>query len=113
MTRAKSKKKETAEPKDEKDQPKRQTGIPQVSTVATQCSKCGSSRRDKYSGVRIQEHAGTFEGKQYTHIVRRWTKCLDCGQARVDREYVNHPDVPIDEMEETYRLADSEEEKEG
>ena len=32
---------------------------------------------------------GVHEGKPFTHVVFRRTRCLDCGQCRVDREWVN------------------------
>ena len=40
-----------------------------------------------------QAFRGVHNGQPFTHIVRRRTKCLDCGQFRVDRAYENRRDV--------------------
>lgn len=65
---------------------------PAADVVPSRCPKCGSTRRTPYSGSpRVVAHGGVLEGVPYTHVIFRPTKCLDCGQARVDRERVNGP----------------------
>ena len=62
---------------------------PQVDVQApTQCPKCGGARRAPYWGRQEQKYGGTTsEGRVYRRIVRRRTRCLDCGQVRIDRNY--------------------------
>lgn len=67
---------------------KRKPPINQV--AASRCPTCGSTERAGYSGCVEQEIAGSdANGRPYTHIVRKRTKCLKCGQARIDRMYEN------------------------
>ena len=78
-------KKKPGRPKGSKNQ-----RCPAVDVTPSRCPKCGSTRRSAYSGSpRIVTHAGVHEGKPFTHVVFRRTRCLDCGQCRVDREWVN------------------------
>lgn len=59
-------------------------------TVRSRCRACGSTERKPYTQTREQEHGGVDrEGRPYTHIIRRWTSCADCGQARIDTSYEN------------------------
>lgn len=55
------------------------------------CPKCRSTEREPYFGAPLeQEFSGTRpNGQAYTHIVRRRTRCKNCGQARIDRTYEN------------------------
>ena len=64
---------------------------PAVVTVPTsRCPKCDSTERTPYFGCTEQEHDGVDEkGRPFTHIVRRRTRCLNCGQARIDRSHEN------------------------
>lgn len=49
---------------------------------------CGSTRRADYHNVTRVYHAGELpDGTPFDTIIFRRTKCLDCGQARVDRSY--------------------------
>lgn len=70
---------------------------PPVTTVEeSRCPRpeCQSTRRGSYYGTTEQEHRGLDDdGKPYTHIVRRRTKCLDCGQGRIDRTYENRAEA--------------------
>ena len=62
---------------------------PAPDATPSRCPKCGSTRRAPYSGrPRIVNHSGVFAGHPYNRIIFRRTKCLDCGQWRVDREWV-------------------------
>jgi len=55
---------------------------------------CGSTERKPYTGTpHVQEYSGINNGKEYTHIVRRVTKCARCGQARRDLSYENRVDT--------------------
>lgn len=57
---------------------------PPVSTVSeatvtpSTCPKCGSPAREKYLTSTTQEYLGE-------RIIRKRTKCSDCGQVRIDR----------------------------
>lgn len=54
----------------------------------SRCPQCGSTQREAYSQTTTQEYAGeTPDGRPYTHIIRRWTRCRACGHPRVDRTY--------------------------
>ena len=65
---------------------------PDVNTVEpSRCKRCGSTRRGDYYGKTEQAFQGVQNGLPFTHIVRRRTKCLDCGQVRIDRAYENRP----------------------
>lgn len=56
----------------------------------TRCEKCGSTERTPYFNRHEQAIAGLDgEGDPYTHIIRRRTKCLECGQHRIDRHHEN------------------------
>ncbi len=67
-----------------------------VRILPSRCAKCGSTRRTRYTHTRRQPYPGLAHGEPYTHIARRRTTCADCGQARVDLAYENHPtDPPI------------------
>ena len=77
---------------------KRGPGRPKGSKNATDvvvvershCPKCGSSHRSEYWGKLVQRCAGLrADGTPYTAIVRRRCRCLDCGQVRIDKEYLS------------------------
>jgi len=77
----------------------RPKGSPNVSAVvdvqASQCPGCASTRRSEYLDRHVQEYAGTTNaGKKYNRIVRRRTRCLDCGQLRIDRAFEFEPEPP-------------------
>ena len=68
--------------------------------ILSRCKRCGSTERTKYGSPRIQEYAGILaNGDRYTHIVRNRTRCLACGQARIDRSFENRITLPDDENE--------------
>lgn len=62
-----------------------------VEAKATRCKECGSTEREKYFNRREFESAGVdvHTGEPYTHTVWRRTKCMNCGQHRVDRHREN------------------------
>lgn len=65
---------------------------PVVDAKATACPTCGSTRRERYFHTVERAIAGVDrDGKPYTHVVWRRTRCTDCGQVRVDRSYENRP----------------------
>lgn len=74
-----------------------------VQTVyLSRCPKCGKTDRAKYRLTGSVAHAGTTsDGQEYTHVVRRRTKCLSCGKPRIDRFFENRaPEAnPGDENE--------------
>lgn len=56
----------------------------------SKCPKCESTRRTPYNNTKAIPSAGNHpDFGRYTHIVIRHTKCLKCGQSRVDRSYEN------------------------
>lgn len=61
---------------------------------ASRCRKCQSTRRTEYSNTRRREIDGVEPGthKPFSAVVWRNCKCLDCGQARVDRTYEYTPE---------------------
>lgn len=56
----------------------------QVQVEISGCPKCGSTKRTKYHHRTDQEYRGAWKGKPCTHIIRRRTECLECGQHRID-----------------------------
>lgn len=67
-----------------------------INTVApSRCRnpECQSTRRTEYEQKRVLENGGLDnDGKPYTRVIYRRTKCLDCGQVRDDRTYEFEPD---------------------
>ena len=63
-----------------------------ITVEPSRCKRCGSTRRGDYYGKTEQAFRGEHNGQPFTHIVRRRTKCLDCGQVRIDRAYENRPE---------------------
>lgn len=54
----------------------------------SRCPTCGSTEREAYFRTMETEYHGIDPaGQPYTHILRRWTHCAACGQARIDRSY--------------------------
>lgn len=67
---------------------------PVVKAVATSCPvpTCGSTEREPYFNVRERAIAGVDqEGKPFTHVVWRRTRCKTCGQTRDDKTFENRP----------------------
>lgn len=59
-----------------------------VDTEATSCPSCGSSNRAPYWGKMRRELSGTtVDGRIFEAITYRRTRCQDCDQHRVDREF--------------------------
>ena len=71
--------------------PKGSTGgnVDVITVEPSRCPRCGSTRRSDYYGKTEQAFRGEHNGRPFTHIVRRPTWCLDCGQTRIDRAYEN------------------------
>jgi hypothetical protein len=65
------------------------TNLPTVEIIVkkTECPVCGSTKRDEYNHTRTLEYASVIEGKEYSKVIWRNTKCLDCGQSRIDKAY--------------------------
>jgi hypothetical protein len=69
---------------------------PPATPQQTICITCGSARREPYRLHSEQEYASIDRaGKPYTHIVRQFTRCLDCGQNRIDRILENRRPAPM------------------
>jgi len=74
--------------------------LDQVDAPKSRCRNCGSTERERYFRTTTQGYAGTdAQGRPFTHIVRRWTRCKQCRQVRVDRCFENRPpaESPADE----------------
>jgi len=70
-------------PRGSKDGP-----VAQATVLPSRCPKCGSTKRQDYANKVVQEYSGLDpDGKPYTRIIRRRTKCLSCGQVRMDRTF--------------------------
>lgn len=58
----------------------------EVTVHISSCKTCGSTEREKYTNPQVMEQEGFLpNGQQYNQITWRNTRCLRCGQARVDR----------------------------
>jgi len=57
------------------------------------CPSCGSTRREPYRDgpVRDQAIGGEIQGQRYNRILWHRTRCLDCGQALIVREFLYEP----------------------
>ena len=78
-----TKKKKPGRPKGSKNE-----NVAVVDTAATACPSCGSTARAAYWGKYEKNLNGTTpDGTVFDSIVYRRTKCEDCGQHRVDREF--------------------------
>jgi hypothetical protein len=52
------------------------------------CKACGSIERESYFNVRRLDYAGTTpDGRPYTQVVWRRTRCTACGQVRDDKSF--------------------------
>jgi hypothetical protein len=61
-----------------------------VTVSASRCPSCGSTEREKYHRTDETPYCGPpRDDGPATHLVRRWTRCLSCGQNRIDRFYEN------------------------
>lgn len=72
--------------------PGRPAGVKNITATAdvapSRCPKCGSSQRTPYR----KSWEKTFaKGIIPAKLIYRRTRCLDCGQARIDREPVYSP----------------------
>lgn len=56
-----------------------------VVVVVPQCPVCKSSARERYRLVSYTKHGGiTSSGYEYSHTVKRRTRCTNCGKRRID-----------------------------
>lgn len=63
-----------------------------VDVPPSRCRVCNSTRRADYEHVQLIEGAGTDpQGRPYTAVELRPTRCLDCEQARMDRTWIYVP----------------------
>jgi hypothetical protein len=59
-----------------------------VLVLPAACVRCHSTERAPYDKIRERAISGrTTDGRPYTHVVWRKTRCRACGQARVERHY--------------------------
>lgn len=64
--------------------------LDQVVVCLSRCKKCDSTDRDPYFGTPFElEYSGEHDGKPYTHVVQKRTRCKSCGQHRRDISYEN------------------------
>lgn len=85
------------------EEPKKQPA-PVVDVQPSKCKAvkedgeiCGSTRRADYHNITRVAHAGELpDGTPYETVIFHRTKCLDCGQARVDRTFVMASDDDLE-----------------
>jgi len=78
-----TKKKKTGRPRGSRNKK-----VEVVDTESTSCPSCGSNKRAAYWGKIKRELSGTApDGRIFEAITYRRTKCEQCGQHRVDREF--------------------------
>jgi predicted Zn-ribbon and HTH transcriptional regulator len=75
----------------------KKTGRPQGATTAerdlvdvppSRCARCESTKRTPYYELkRIEGQGHAPDGRPYTAVILRPTRCLDCGQHRYDRSW--------------------------
>lgn len=65
--------------------------LPPVTGEKTRCQACSSTEREPYWATIEHPIDGVKDGKPYTHVVWRRTKCRNCGQHRQDRFFENRP----------------------
>ena len=59
---------------------------PIVAVQLSRCPDCGSTERAKYSNRCEKELSGqTPDGKPFSRVIWRHTKCLTCGASRIDK----------------------------
>jgi len=78
-----------------------------VRAVPPRCPSCNSTDREPYSAIiREMEHGGEApDGKAYTHVVWRRTKCRDCGQHLTVALYENRTLEPRPAVRTTSRTG--------
>ena len=66
----------------------------EVDVIGSRCKRCGSSERAPYTSDPVRQRFSGIDPvtkRPYTQIVWRRTKCLNCGQHRIDKCYENEP----------------------
>ena len=58
-----------------------------VHVEVSRCRKCNSTERSPYTHKTTKAVSGERDGKPFNRIVWRRTKCLACGQARIDQMF--------------------------
>lgn len=65
-----------------------------ITLPSSRCARCGSSHRAPYCNVVTRAIHGTDgQGRPYTHVTWRYTRCLDCQQRRCERTFDYRPDA--------------------
>lgn len=72
----------------------------QAEAQPSRCKKCQSTQRTAYFGspvARVFDYVQRRpDGTDFTRLIRRRTKCSDCGQYRWDLSYEFNPkDLPV------------------
>lgn len=64
-------------------------GPPPVVTVEpSRCPECGATDREDYNNTVTREIPGVLpDGRPYCRVTWRRTRCLACGQHRIDKTY--------------------------
>lgn len=83
-----------SKPKSKRERPQkadRAKRPPTIQISGSRCPKCHSTERTEYYGTIRRPLVGIDSlGRAYTHVIWRRTKCLSCGQFRIDKTYENH-----------------------
>lgn len=62
--------------------------VPAVIVIEpSRCPACGSLSRSEYWGRSVEKYDGMHNGRRFRKIIRRRTRCLDCGQLRIDKQF--------------------------
>lgn len=63
-----------------------------VDAPASRCPQCGSTERLHYQHLNVIEGEGFDpQGRPYTAVELRPTRCTSCGQSRIDRTWRYSP----------------------
>jgi len=63
-----------------------------VDAPVSRCARCGSTERLDYRNVETIHGEGRDpQGRPYTAVELRPTKCISCGQSRIDRTWIYCP----------------------
>lgn len=60
---------------------------PVVVVNLSKCPKCGSIKRTSYNHTRAMDYGQIVDGRDYSKVIWRNCKCLDCGQTRIDKTF--------------------------
>lgn len=79
---------EIAPPKIGRPKGRKTENTPIQDVASSRCVKCKSTKREKYKNVKTFTSSGISpNGNPFNSVKWKHTKCLHCGQPRVDKFY--------------------------